>query len=180
MKNQVLIKKYTQGLVGALRDEPEFAAVSRELSDFQNLVSGNAELAKILASPFVPARKKAEVIKDILAASGFLKKTSRFLLVLLDHNRLDLLHEIREALPVLWNEHCGVATFEVSSAVPLGEVQKKKLKAELERREKSPVYLIYRIDPTLVGGFSLKRGNVVYDASLTGRLAKLKEKISEG
>jgi F-type H+-transporting ATPase subunit delta len=180
MRSELLVRKYTQGLVGALRDETEYASVSRDLSDFRGLVSSHAGLARVLASPFVPARKRGGVVRDILAASRMSGKASRFLLLLLDHNRLGLLEEIMKALPVEWNEHRGVAVFEVSSAVPLAESQRKKLQAQLERREKLPVHLIYRLDPSLGGGLSLRRGNVVYDASVSGRLARLREKISEG
>jgi len=180
MKNLILVKRYAQGLVGALKDEPEFIAVSREVAEFRELVSAHGALRGTLASPFVAARKKAQVIRDVLARSGFTDKTSRFILLLLDHKRLDLLGDVLETLPVLWNERRGVATFEVSSVVTLAEAQKRRLKAELERLEGGPVFLRYSIDPGLVAGFSLQRGNVIYDASLRGHLAKIKQRISEG
>jgi F-type H+-transporting ATPase subunit delta len=128
----------------------------------------------------VAARRKTQVIRDILAASGFSDKTSRFILLLLEHKRLDLLGDVLEELPVLWNERCGVAMFEVSSVVALAEAQKRRLVGALERLEGRPVFLRYSIDPGLVAGFSLKKGNVVYDGSLKGYLAKIKERISEG
>jgi F-type H+-transporting ATPase subunit delta len=167
-------------LAGALKDEPEFIAVSRELAEFRKLVSAHGALKETLASPFVAARKKAQVIRDVLARSGFADKTSRFILLLLDHKRLDLLDDVLETLPVLWNERRGVATFEVSSVVTLAEGQKRRLQAELERLEGRPVFLRYSIDPELVAGFSLQKGNVIYDASLRGQLAKIKQRISEG
>ncbi len=180
MKNLILVKRYTQGLVGALQDEQEFNAVHRELSEFRELGSTHGVLKGILASPFVAARKKTQIVKDVLAVSGCTDKTTRFVLLLFGHNRLGLLGNILEALPVLWNERRGVATFEVSSVVTLADAQKNGLKAELERLEGGPVFLRYSIDPGLVAGFSLQRGNVVYDASLRGQLAKIKERISEG
>ena len=180
MKNLILVKRYTQGLVGALRDEPEFISVHRELGRFQELVSTHGVLKDTLASPFVAARRKTQVIRDILAAAGFSDKTSRFILLLLGHNRLDLLGDIQEEFPVLWNERHGVATFEVSSVVALAETQKRRLVSALERLENRPVFLRYSIDPGLVAGFSLKIGNVVYDGSLRGHLAKIKERISKG
>jgi F-type H+-transporting ATPase subunit delta len=73
-----------------------------------------------------------------------------------------------------------VATFEVSSVLALSEAQRRKLAEELERLEKRPVSLNYRVDPELVAGLSLKKGNLVYDASFRGYLSKLKEKIIEG
>ncbi len=180
MKSRLLVKRYTQGLVGALKDEPEYAAVSRELAEFRELASGHGDLKAVLDNPFVNARKKTQVISDVLAGSGFTGKTSRFILLLLDHKRVDLLGDVLESLPVVWNERRGVATFEVSSVVALAEAQKDRLKEELERLEGRPVYLRYSIDPGLVAGFSLRKGNIIYDVSLRGHLERIKHKISEG
>jgi len=180
MKNPILVKRYAQGLAGALKDEPEFIAASRELAAFQQLLSTHGFLRETLASPFVAARKKAEAIGEILAQSGFSDKTSRLILLLLEHHRLDLLGEILEELPAIWNERRDVTTFEVSSVVALAAGQKRRLQAELERLEGRPVFLRYSTDPGLLAGFSLKKGNVIYDASLRGYLAKIKERISEG
>ena len=180
MKNPILVKRYAQGLAGALKDEPEFIGISRELAEFQELLSAQGVLKETLASPFVTARKKAQIISDILARSGFTDKTSRLILLLLEHSRLDLLGDILEALPVIWNERRGVATFEVSSVVALADSQKQRLQAELERLEGRAVFLRYSIDPALVAGFTLQKGNVIYDASLRGQLVKIKQTISEG
>jgi F-type H+-transporting ATPase subunit delta len=167
-------------LVNALRDEKEFSAVSQELAAFSKLLSAHKELTEILVSPFVPAKKRNQIIKDILAAFSFSGEMKRFICLLLDHNRLNLLGDILESLPVFWHEHKGVSTFEVSSVVSLTDAQKARLKAQLERLERRPVYLSYKIEPELVAGISLKKGNVVYDASIKGHLSKLKEEICEG
>jgi F0F1-type ATP synthase delta subunit len=50
---------------------------------------------------------------------------------------------------------------------------------KLEKMEKRPVSLKYRIDPDLIGGVSIRQGNIIYDASLRGALTKLQEKILE-
>jgi F-type H+-transporting ATPase subunit delta len=180
MKNPILVKRYGQGLAGALKDEPEFAAVNRELAAFLELISSHGVLQKTLASPFVAAREKTQVIQDILARWGFNAKTSRFILLLVEHGRLDLLGEVLEELPVIWHENRGVVTFEVSSAVALAPGQRRRLQAELERLEGGPVFLRYAMDPGVLAGISLRKGNVIYDASLRGQLAKIKEIISEG
>jgi F-type H+-transporting ATPase subunit delta len=180
MRSQILVKRYTQGLVNALQDEKEFTAVGQELAGFVKLLSERPDLTDVLASPFIAAKKKNQIIKDILAASSFSEKTSRFIGLLLEHGRLHLLGNILQAFPVFWHERQGVSTFEVSSVVSLTEAQKESLKLQLERVEKRPVYLTYKVEPELVAGISLKKGNFVYDASIKGQLSKLKEKICEG
>ena len=180
MKKLILVKRYTQGLAGSLGDDAEFTAVSRELTEFRDKISGHAELKKILASPFVAVRKKTQVIQSILAGSGYAKKTRRFLLLLLENDRLGLLEDILEALPALWHESRGVTTFEVSSVVSLGDGQKKELTEKLERLEGRPVFLRFSINPGLVAGLSLRKGNLIYDASVKGHLTRIKARISEG
>src|SRR4030065_2735190 len=99
MKSPILVKRYPKGWEGALKNESDFVAVSRELTEFQGLLSSHGVLKGTLASPFVAARKKAQVIRDVLARSGFTGKTCRFILLLLDHNRLGLLGGVLEAVP---------------------------------------------------------------------------------
>jgi len=180
MKTLVLVKKYALGLVNALKGDAEFSLVSQELDEFLTFIQPHKELSDLLASPLVPASKKALIIKNVLKACSLAEKASRFLLLLAEHNRLNLLPDILQVLPVLWHERKGVSTFEVNSVVALTESQKERLQKELERLERRPVYLQYRIDPDLVAGISLRKGNVVYDASIRGHLAKIKEKICEG
>lgn len=179
MRNQILVKRYGQGLVGALKNEAEYQAVMADLSDFLNLLLTREELWQALCLPILATSKKIQIAKDILARKSYPEKTAKFLLLLLEHKRLDLLKEIVRDLPVFWKSKQGIVTFEVRSVVPLSDSQKKKLEKELELLEKKPVYLTYSIDSELVGGLYLRKGNVVYDVSLRGYLARLKEIIGE-
>jgi len=180
MKNQLLVKKYTRGLAGALKDEAEFRRVQGEIEGFAGLMRSREELRGVLANPFLKARKKAGIVRDIVGRMGCLDKTTRFLSLVVEHGRLEFLPDIVAAAPAAWNERQGVLTFEVSSVVPLTEKQKDRLKVELERLERKPVSLAFQADPAIIGGLSLRKGNIVYDVSVEGDLLKLKEKIQEG
>ncbi|MGB8953178.1 MAG: ATP synthase F1 subunit delta [Candidatus Aminicenantales bacterium] len=179
MKSQILVKRYTRGLVTALRNQKEYQTVSRELEDFQSLLSSHEGLWNLLCRPFLTTSKKIQIVREILAKKSYQDKTSRFIILLLEHKRLELLKEILSGLPVAWREQQGILTLEVRSVVPLKEGQKKKLQKELQMLEKSPVHLEYMIDPELLGGLAVRKGNQVYDASLKGHLMKLKERMSE-
>jgi len=180
MKSQILVKRYTQGLVNSIKNEAEFSAVSQELSNFALLLRKHQKLKDTLHSPFLPTTKKTQIAEEVLAKQPLGKKASRFILLLVEKNRLELFPEIIESLPEVWNEQKGTYTFEVASVVPLTDEQRKKLGKKLELLEKRPVELKYRIDPELVGGLWVRRGNIVYDVSIKGNLMKLKEEISEG
>ncbi len=180
MKSQILVKRYTLGLVNATKDEEEFSALLKELSAFSELLDKHPKLKDILFNPFLPTSRKVLIVKELLTGKTVKEKAHRLILLLVENNRLELLPDILKAFPEMWNEEKGVHTFEVASVVPLSDDQKKKLKEKLEQLEKKPVILKYRIEPGLIGGLWIKRKNIVYDISIKGSLIRLQEVISEG
>jgi len=180
MKNQALVRKYADGLVQALQDEREFESVGAEVRAFRDLYVSREDLRRALISPFVNARKKSAVLDEVLAGSGNGPKASRFLSLLLRHKRLDILPAVVDLLPEAWSGKLGLVTFEVTSAIPLTDGQKARLSEGLEASEKKPVRLVFKTDPAIVGGLAVRKGHIVYDASVEGRLAALKELLGQG
>ncbi len=180
MKTQILTKRYAQGLVSSIKDDAEYETLFHQLIGFQNLLSDHKELNGALTSRFLPTTRKMEIAAEIMDKSGLRGKIHRFILLLVENNRLDFLPEIVQLVPLLWHEKKGIATIEVASASPLSEEQKRRLKEKLEILEGGPVSLNYRIDSELIGGLSLRKENIVYDVSIKGSLENLKERISEG
>jgi F-type H+-transporting ATPase subunit delta len=149
------------------------------LNKFDDLLSSDTKLKETLISPLLPASKKEEIANLILERTSLGEKVKRFLLLLVENNRLVLLPEIQELLPKLWNEELGIVTFEVSSVIPLNPSQKKSLEEKLAAWEQRPVSLTYKIDPFLIGGLSIRKENIVFDVSIQGDLERLKQKIVE-
>jgi F-type H+-transporting ATPase subunit delta len=180
MKNLGIVKKYAEALAGAVKDQREFEAVGSEIRAFLDLFVSREDLRRALVRPFVNARKRSAILEAVLARAGTGPKASRFLTLLLGHKRLRLLAEIMEALPEAWSEKHGIVTYEVTSAVALTDEQKTKLSKTLEASGKNPVRLVSKIDPAVVGGLALRKGNIVYDASVEGELTALKERLGQG
>jgi len=179
MRSRILVKRYTGGLAAALKTEEEFGAVSRELAEFSDLLESNEIVRRVLLSPYLEAAKKARIIGEIISQRTYRGKTGRFLLLLLRQRRLDLLLEVVAALPDLWKKRHGVVAFEVRSVVSLSDSQRSRLEKELSRLERRPVFCNYLLDSGLVGGLTIKKGNLVYDVSLRGQLERFKENIRE-
>ncbi len=177
MKNLTLVKRYAQGFVQAVRDEKEYESVGADVRAFFGLFESRQDLRQVLVRPFVNARKRRAVLEAVLKSLGTGPKASRFLAILLGHKRLALLPAIVDALPGAWSEKLGIVTYEVTSAVPLTAAQKKRLAAGLEASEKKPVRLVERTDPAVVGGLAVRKGHIVYDASVEGLLAGLRERL---
>lgn len=179
MKNLALVKKYAQALAQAVADEKEFASVGAEVRAFLALFAVREDLRRALTSPFVNARKREEILGEVLERLGTGPKTSRFLKLVQHHKRMGLLPEIAEDLPAAWSERLGVVTYEVTAAVALTDAQKDRLALSLAASEKAPVRLVVRTDPAVLGGLAVRKGHIVYDASVEGRLAALRERLGQ-
>ncbi len=177
MRNLPLVRKYAEGLADALKDDQEYASVGGEVRAFLEIFLSHGDLKRALVSPFVSVRKRDAILSEILSRAATGPKASRFLTLLQHHKRMELLPDIVEALPEAWSEKQGIVTYEVASAVPLTASQQKRLVGSLEASEGKPVRLVLKADPGLVGGLTVRKGHIVYDASVEGELSALKERI---
>jgi F-type H+-transporting ATPase subunit delta len=180
MKNQVLVKRYSLGLIHALRGEAEFQALIDEMGAFLELLRERPRLHSLFTRPFLPTSRKKILAERLLEKAGASGTFTRFVLLLIEKERLEFLEDMLAALPDIWNREKGVATFEVFSVISLSGDQKKNLRQRLEKLESGPVALKFKTDPALIGGLRLRKGNIVYDASLQGDLERLQNHIIEG
>lgn len=179
MKNKSLLKRYAQGLLSSLGgDDEEYELIYQEIRDFAAILAEQKKLNNMLTRPFLPTSKKKKIVEEILSRALH-EKTSRFILLLIENERLEILPDLIELLPELWYTEKGIVTYLVSSVIPLSDVQKRKLAAQLENVSGKPVMLKYHLEPTLIGGILVRKGNIIYDASIEGHLQKLQEQIIE-
>lgn len=102
-----------------------------------------------------------------------------FLLVLNDHDRLELLRLILEQYRQLREQREGKVHVYAVSAVPLtGEQQERLVQHVRELTGQEPV-LETVIDPEILGGLIVQVGDFRFDASVRSQLAKLRNQLIE-
>ena len=102
-----------------------------------------------------------------------------FLVVLNNHDRLDLLRPIQRTYRELFDERAQRIRVHVRSAVPLPDDQQQRLRDELRQTFHRDPILVTEVDPDLLGGLVVRVGDWLYDASIRTRLANLKNDLIE-
>ena len=145
-------------------------------ADFQNLdifFSETSELAEYLNSPVVREEAKREVLTKTLK-SQINAETFKFLMVLVERNRINLLTSIINSYLELVYETASIKMIEVSTASAFTNLQKntliQKLKELTNARE---IRLIITVDPNLIGGFLIKTESKVIDFTIKNQLQRL-------
>ena len=145
-------------------------------ADFQNLdifFSETSELTEYLNNPVVSEEAKCEVLTKTLK-SQINTETFKFLMVLVERNRINLLSSIINNYLELVYETASIKMIEVSTAFAFTNLQKntliQKLKELTNARE---IRLIITVDPTLIGGFLIKTESKVIDFTIKNQLQQL-------
>lgn len=148
-----------------------------QLKAVESVMQESPELRHALSSPAVRPAQKHSVIDDLAGPLGISRLTRNFLFVLVDHHRMGLLGEIREAFETEIDERLGFVRAEVSSARELNREQTAALEAGLTRVAGKQVRARFHVDPSLIGGVVARIGSTVYDGSIKGQLENLRRHI---
>jgi F-type H+-transporting ATPase subunit delta len=88
-------------------------------------------------------------------------------------NYLGLLTYLARLIELSVNEN----TVRVESATPLAD-KGASVFADLEKRYGKAARTLYAENPALIGGLRIRRGNNIWDGSVSGRLLRLKQVLS--
>jgi len=167
--------RYTRALFEAAQRRGETEKVEADLRELVGVL-GPSGLERFVASPRIaPAQKKKAL--DRVGTMLRSRLATGFLLVLLKKSRLGILAAVSKLFTALWQESRDIVTCEAVFAGESREPFRGKLAEMLGRVTSKHVRLVTRQDPELVGGFVVKIGNRLIDASVRSRLLVLKRQL---
>ena len=169
-------RRYARALFDAALERDRLEQVQRDLAEFVDAVRDVPELRALLRDPQLDRRAKIAALRDILAGSDELVRN--FVLVLTEHGRAAELEETRLEFERLVAEHTGSLTLELATAVELSDDEASSIVQQIERASGRPVEATRRVDPDLLGGVVLQVGSLRLDASLRGRLERLRRELA--
>ena len=137
----------------------------------------DARVAALLGNPRVTPEQLAELICPIADPQRD-EVRRNFIRTLADNHRLGCLPEVAARFDELKAEAEGTIEVEVTSATPLTDAQRRSLASALERRLRRTVRLRCALDPTLIGGASVRAGDLVIDGSLRSRLERIRHQLT--
>jgi F-type H+-transporting ATPase subunit delta len=156
--------------------KPEDAVT--QLKAIEAVIQESPELQTALLTPAIQNSRKRAVMAKLLERTGGSPLIRNFVYVIIDHRRIGIIGEIREALELQLDERLGFVRAEVSSAAPLSAALSAGLEAELSKLTGKGMRLRFEVDPELLGGVVARIGSTVYDGSVRGELRELGKKLA--
>jgi F-type H+-transporting ATPase subunit delta len=164
---------YAEALLDFAKKADKLDELNQDINIISQFVSNSKDLERFLGNPVVTKESKKTVLKDLLGEQVS-ASTLKFLMLLVDKDRIEFLGEIANSYNVIASKEASTEIAEVTSVTHLSSDQQEKLKSNLKKlRGISNVELVLKVDPTLLGGFVVQIGSSVLDFSLSGALKKM-------
>ena len=160
----------------ATGDEDDLEALARGLEEFAAALDRSPELLKTLASPAIARGQRAAAAKAVADRILPDSNLGRFVSVMVARERSGHLAETAAAFRAALDEHRGIVEAEVVSARQLDERDRASLRTALASALAGTPRLRFREDPDLLGGFVIRIGNRIHDASVSRQLSRFEEK----
>lgn len=135
----------------------------------RDIITANKDLLEALTNPTIKASEKHTVIDNI-----FDKEVRSFLKVLCDNDSMNIISQIFEAYEELVLDSKNIIRATMTFVKRPDDEQLEQIKEMVCKiYNKSGVLLELKEDPTLIGGFILTVGDIMYDKSIQGTLSGL-------
>ena len=141
--------------------------------------SADPGLARVVDSPTVQAAQRDELLGGLLA-KRLSKPALNLVQLLAGKGKLELLGPISAEYQRLLNAKEGIVSALVTSARPLDQDEDKAIRARIAEMTGSKVEIETAVDSALIGGLTVRIGDRLIDASVRGRLERLREQLLAG
>ena len=170
-------RTYARALFQAAKEKGRLPQVREELGDFVAAVRDVHELRALLRNPELDPRAKALALQDILGSSEELVRN--FLLLTVEKGRaaqIDEIHREFERLVAAEEQRLRV---ELTTAYELSPEEERGILRQIEKASGGrQVEATTTVDPDLIGGIVLQAGSLRVDASVRGRLERLRQELA--
>jgi F-type H+-transporting ATPase subunit delta len=129
----------------------------------------------VLRNPQLEPRKKVELLDELLGGADELVRN--FLRLAAEKGRIGEIEEIARELDRLMAREERRLNVELTTAYELSDEEARALLEQIEEASGRKIEATRKVDPSLIGGFVLQAGSMRVDASVRGRLNRLRREL---
>ena len=147
-----------------------------ELQQIRDAIDGAADLRGMLENPEVDTAVKSKVLAQV--ADGSDELVVNFVRLVAEKGRAAEVGEIVDELDALVASEEQILDVELTTAHELTDEEFGRILGRIEAQSGRKVQATRQVDPNLIGGIVLQAGSMRLDASVRGRLERLRHELA--
>lgn len=175
--NSVVAKRYAKALFEVAQSNKNVEGIEADLKVIAAALQANEDFAKFIVHPNIASNDKLDVLKK--AFGGSVSETVLNTLgVLVESGRESIIEELLENYVSIANALTGSASAVVTTPQALSDKELDAVAKDFGKAIGKTVRAENIVDPALLGGLTIRVGDRLYDASLSGKLARLEKSLN--
>lgn len=147
--------------------------MTHDMTVVSQLWARSSDLKTFLSNPLITRDNKKSVLKELLK-EDIEAKTLTFLMLLVDRGRIGIVDGIAQKFLELSFKKDSIEIAKVTSSIELSTQQQKNLAEKLKTiTGAKQIKLALKVDPSLIGGFTVEIGSKLIDTSIRGQLRQI-------
>lgn len=168
--------RYAKAMLEFATDANKAEIVNQDMDTIAKTINGNKELNNFLFNPTIKQDVKQAALLEVFATIQ--PESKKLFHLLLDNKRFEILQQIASQYNNLYDESKGLDTAVVTTAFAITPELEQLVKAKIATFSSKTITLKNQVDPTIIGGFILRIGDMQYNASVAIKLQELKREFS--
>ncbi len=177
MKKSRAALRYAKAILAFAIENNTSEAVAKDMQKLYALIQANNTLQIALENPLIATEKKLSILNSLFSEAS--ESTKKLFSLLADNNRLAFLAETGQQFLELYAHGNGEIKATVISVSPLSPDLKQTLFEKTKIFSHKKLKIENKIDPSIIGGFILKIGDMQVDASVAHQLKAIKRKLTK-
>jgi len=169
--------KYARALSELSKDNKKLEQVQEDLTAFNNILEGNAQVFKFLKHPGITLADKNAFVKPIAEKLNFSKITQNFIKLLLGEGKIEHLKDILNSYNAILRAINREVKVEVQAAYAQDKKSLNEIKEVLSKKFGCKIILKFSQNKNLVGGFRIIARNRIFDCSVKSQLEQMEKAL---
>jgi F-type H+-transporting ATPase subunit delta len=168
-------RMYARALYEAALEQDRVDVAREQLAELADAMETSPELEAFLANPQLDPGAKESVLEEV--TTGADPVIRNFVRLVASKGRAGQLRTIVEEFEALVDQEQGRLKVELTTAYELDDSEAAAIVARIEQASGRTVEASRAVDPDLIGGMILQAGSLRVDASVRGRLDRLRREL---
>ena len=168
--------RYAKAILEVSNAKGNAAVVSQDMATIAQAISESKELKSFLTNPIIKGNLKLNALLEVFASAN--EDTKSLFQVLLQNKRFDILQAITLQYKKLYDELNGIQVAYVTTATPLSPEMETQILAKIKALSAKEVQIVSKVNPEIIGGFTIRIGDIQYNGSIADKLGQLKREFT--
>ena len=169
---------YAEALLDLAQSNDSLKETTNDMNFVSQILGDSSDLKKFLGNPLITKDAKKNTVKDIFGEQ-IDASTLKFLWLLVERGRIEVLESIAQRFLELSFKQESIEIAKITSSIQLSAEQQKDISDKLKvLTGAKQIKLALKVDPSLIGGFTIEIGSKMIDTSIRGQLKQISSLLS--